>query len=244
VGFCILHTPVDSSFTPLSKFVLLHSDILMPTPFENAVKESNKKLVHDLLSGSRPLPIDIRNEASQTGLMVACAFKAKETAEEILAKYQELENHTIEVKDTLGLTALHYASHSGSLECVKLLIEHNANINATTNKNETALFLATEQNHLDIVEYLAENNCMLQTKAVDKKLEIFSTIEEYTALFVAVRNNFVEIAKCLLSHLTRTKELNPQELNQLLVQAVEEDHAKAATELLINGANLDQREGI
>jgi ankyrin repeat protein len=216
----------------------------MPTPFENAVKESNKKLVHDLLSGSRPLPIDIRNEASQTGLMVACVFKATETAEEILVKYLEFKNHTIEVTDTLGWTAIHYAADSGSLECVKLLIEHNANINATTNKNETALFLATEQNHLDIVEYLAENNCMLQTKAANKKLEKYSTNEEFTALFVAVINNFVEIAKCLLSHLTRSKELNEQELNQLLVIAVEEDHAKVATELLFSGTNLDHREGI
>jgi ankyrin repeat protein len=215
----------------------------MPTPFENAVKESNKKLVHDLLSGSRPLPIDIRNEASQTGLMIACAFKAKETAEEILAKYQELENHTIEVTDALGWTALHYAAQNGSLECVQLLIEYKANINATTNKNETALFLATTRNHLDIVEYLAENNCMLQTKAVFKKLEILSTNEEYTALFVAVRKNFVEIAKCLLSHLTRSKGLSEKELNQLLVKAVKKDHAKVATELLINGACVNTHEG-
>ncbi len=215
----------------------------MPTPFENAVKESNKKLVHDLLSGSRPLPIDIRNGASQTGLMGACAFKAKETAEEILAKYQELENHTIEVTDTHGWTALHYAADSGSLECVKLLIEHKANINATTNKNETALFLATKRNHLDIVEYLAENNCMLQTKAVYKKLEFFNTNEEFTALLVAVGNNFVEIAKCLLSHLTRSKGLSEEELNQLLLKAVKEGRTKVAMELLFNGANVNTHEG-
>jgi hypothetical protein len=62
-------------------------------------------------------------------------------------------------------------------------------------------------------------------------------------LFVAVRNNFVEIAKCLLSHLTRSKGLSEKELNQLLLKAVKEGHTKVATELLINGANVNTHEG-
>jgi ankyrin repeat protein len=217
---------------------MILSDKLMPTPFETAARKNNKNLVHDLISGARPLPIDIRNEASQTGLMISCAYNSVETVKEILAKYQELENHTIDDTDTLGWTALHHAAKSGSCESLKFLLEHKAGIDATTDKNETALFLATKQNHLDIVEFLAEKNCQLQIKALYKKPVKYSwepQKEEYlTSLEVAVQHNFIEITKCLLFHLIRRNQLN-----ELLLKAANEDHTKIANDLLINGANVN-----
>ena len=215
----------------------------MPTPFETAVKKNNQHLVHDLLTGARPLPIDIRNEASQTGLMISCAHNGVETVKEILAKYQELENHIIDDTDTLGWTALHHAAKSGSLECIKLLLENKAEIDVTTDKNETPLFLATKHNHPDIVEFLTENNCQLQTKALHKKPDRHLTGEEFTALEFAVQHNFVEIAKCLLIHLIRTKAQNEKELKELMIEAAKEDHTKIAHELIINGANVNYHEG-
>jgi ankyrin repeat protein len=223
------------------------SDKLMPPPFETAVKENNQNLVHDLLSGARPLPIDIQNEASQTGLMISCAHNSVETVKVILVKCQELENHTIDGTDTLGWTALHYAAKSGSFECIKLLFENKAEIDATTDKNETALFLATKNNHPDIVEFLAENNCHLQTKVMYKKSveHLWETPKEkeFTALEVAVQHNFEETAKCLLFHLTRTKKLNKYERSQLLSKAATNGQTKITIELLTNGAILNTQKG-
>jgi ankyrin repeat protein len=218
----------------------------MPTPFETAARKNNKNLVHDLLSGARTLPIDIRNEASQTGLMISCAYNSVDTVQAILAKYQELQVYTLDGTDTLGWTALHHAAKSGCLKCVKLLLKHKAEIDATTDKNETALFLATKQNHLDIVEFLAEKNCQLQIKALYKKpVKDWETQkeEEFTALEVAVQQNFVEIAKCLLFHLIRRNQLNGDQLNELLHKAAKEDHTKIAHELLINGADVNYSPG-
>jgi ankyrin repeat protein len=225
---------------------MILSDKLMPTPFETAARKNNKNLVHDLISGARPLPIDIRNEASQTGLMISCAYNSVDTVQAILVKYQELQDYTIDGTDTLGWTALHHAAKSGSLKCVKLLFEHKAEIDATTDKNETALFLATKHNHLDIVEFLAEKNCQLHTKALYKKpVKAWQTEEEeyFTALENAVQQNFVEIAKCLLFHLIRRTQLNKEQLNELLLKAAGKDHTKIAHELVINGANVNYNGG-
>jgi ankyrin repeat protein len=167
----------------------------MPTSFETAVSENKYELVYNYLIGDWPLPVDIRNKASQTGLMIACAFKAVETAEEIIEKSPDLN-----ARDTLGWTALHHAAQSGSWECIKLLIENKAEIDATTDTNETALFFAIKENYPDIVEFLIENNGLPQARrAVQHSKE-----EELFVLELAVRNNFVEITKCLLFQLTRT----------------------------------------
>jgi ankyrin repeat protein len=194
----------------------------MPTIFETIIKENNNEQVYNYLIGNRSLQVDICNKASQTGLMIACIFKAVETAEEIIEK-----NPNLNARDTLGWTALHHAAQSGSWECVKLLIENKAEIDATSDKNETALFLATKHNHPDIVEFLAEKNCHLQAKV------------KFTALEVAVQNDFAEIAKCLLFHLIRRNQLNEDQLNELLRKAAKEDHIKIAHELLISGADVN-----
>jgi hypothetical protein len=91
-----------------------------------------------------------------------------------------------------------------------------------------------------MIVHQEQHNCHLQIKALFKKpLEFFWIIqrEEFTALEVAVHYNFVEIAKCLLFHLIRTKELNGNELNGLLEKAAEEGNTKIAHDLLIKGAN-------
>jgi ankyrin repeat protein len=210
----------------------------MPSAFETAVSENKDELVYNYLIGDWPLPVDIRNKASQTGLMIACAFKAVETAEEIIEK-----NPDLNARDTLGWTALHHAAKRGSWECVKLLIKNKAEIDATTDKNETAIFLASKYNHPDIVEFLTENNCHLQAKALYKKpVKAWETEkeEDFTALEVAVQNNFAEIAKCLLVHLTSTKELKEIYLNMWLVKATIKDHTKIAHDLVINGANVNK----
>ncbi len=214
----------------------------MPAAIETAIIENDSQTVHSVLTGCRPLPVDVPNEASQTGLMIACASnKSCETVKVILD-----QNPNISAEDLQGWTALHYAAQCGSWECVKLLITNKAEINATTDKNETALFLATKHNHPDIVEFLAANNCQLQTKALYKKPVKYywkTEKEELTALEVAVQHNFAEIAKCLLFHLTRSKTLDEEQLNELLLKAADEDHTKIAHELLINGANVNYHKG-
>jgi ankyrin repeat protein len=193
----------------------------MPPSFEAAIKENKSTTVHNRLIGSNGLPVDIRNKASQTGLMIACAEKNNsETVKVILDIHPDLE-----ATDTRGFTALHYAVQCGSLENVKLLFEHNADINvpgttldinATTNKNETPLFLAAKLNYPDIVEYLTETKALFKKSETDSSGKDVAALDvaafDVAALEVAIAKDFEEIAVCLITHLNRTNKSNEEEL--------------------------------
>ncbi|CAG8449291.1 3482_t:CDS:2 [Ambispora gerdemannii] len=60
----------------------------------------------------------------------------------------------INAKDKQGLTALHWASDSGQLKVVELLIERGAGINALTNEQETPLHYACLSEQLEVARYL------------------------------------------------------------------------------------------
>lgn len=53
-----------------------------------------------------------------------------------------------------GWTALHFASISGSMDVVRLLLERNANVDALTNLGATPARLAFLEKHLEIVDLL------------------------------------------------------------------------------------------
>ncbi len=160
----------------------------MPSAIETAIKENDSHTVHSFLTGSRPLPADIRNEASQTGLMIACANnKSCETAKVILDQSSNLS-----AEDLQGWTALHYAAESGSLECVKLLIEHKAEVDATNDNIETPLHFAAENNFYDIVKLLIDNKADINLSAED--------LQGWTALHYAAKNGSLESVKILIDH--------------------------------------------
>ncbi len=214
----------------------------MPEHLENAIVNNDYHYVEQRLNQFDPVPANCVNEALQTGLMIAGKHKSFDTVNVFLKKSTPVENDdpsfcNVNLADASGWTALHYAAQSGSLDCVKLLIKNKADIDATTDKNETALFLATQHNHPDIVEFLAENNCQLQTKAFYKNPENYLKEEKITSLEFAVLKNFVEISKSLLFQLAKTKERNEFNLRELLLKAVEKGHTKIANELFIKGAS-------
>lgn len=52
-------------------------------------------------------------------------------------------------------TPLMWAAHNGQIEKVKFLIEHGADVYATTGRNNTALHIAAREGHVDVLNYLA-----------------------------------------------------------------------------------------
>ena len=65
-----------------------------------------------------------------------------------------------------GSYALREAVKSGNLDIVQYLVKHGADVNATDINGKTALTYATEENHLEIAEYL--NEC---SRAKRRKVE-------------------------------------------------------------------------
>ena len=68
-----------------------------------------------------------------------------------------------------GFTSLHYASSSGSVDVVKLLLDKGADINALDNKGTTSLMLAVKNNSLPIAELLLERGADVNLRDKHKK---------------------------------------------------------------------------
>ena len=63
----------------------------------------------------------------------------------------ELDVHT---KDNTDGTALHAAAYSGRVDCVELLVEFGACVNAVDRLQHTPLFRACEMGHTEVVHNL------------------------------------------------------------------------------------------
>ncbi len=61
-----------------------------------------------------------------------------------------------------GHTALHMACNSGHLECVRMLLDAGADMNAGTARKFTPLTLASINGHFEIVELLIEAGATLE----------------------------------------------------------------------------------
>ena len=67
--------------------------------------------------------------------------------------------------DKTGGTALHASAYAGHLSCTRLLLEHNADLNAFDMINHTPLFRACEQGHTDVVALLLNSkHALSQTR--------------------------------------------------------------------------------
>lgn len=155
----------------------------MPNVFEKAIQENNFDDVHSYISCGKKIPVDICNEKSQTGLMIACEYKAANCVEEFIDN-----NANIEATDTSGWRPIHFSAQSGCLEIVKMLIDAGAKIDAENNEGHTALHIAAKHNFADIVD------CLLVNKPNEN--EKFAI-----PLRISMWENNVEVAKCICSHI-------------------------------------------
>jgi ankyrin repeat protein len=73
----------------------------------------------------------------------------------------------------------------------KLLIEHGAEINRTTTDGMSALWIASQNGHANVVELLIENNAELNAKR---------TTDNRTALWMAAQNGHTDVAKLLIEN--------------------------------------------
>ncbi|XP_022910579.2 ankyrin repeat family A protein 2 [Onthophagus taurus] len=64
---------------------------------------------------------------------------------------------SVDICDSNGLTALHWASAYGQLPTVQLLLNNKAEVDRKGPKSETALLLAAEGGHIDIIRLLLKN---------------------------------------------------------------------------------------
>lgn len=108
----------------------------------------------------RGMPVDMRNEAGLTSLMVATTFGNLEVAEMLLALGAD-----IAARDPAGHTALHIAARAGQAPVAKLLLDHGADITVRVpNRGETPLHIAALYGRLKVIELLAARGADLNAK--------------------------------------------------------------------------------
>ncbi|KAL9119608.1 MAG: hypothetical protein Q9187_003841 [Circinaria calcarea] len=131
-------------------------------------------------------------------------------------------------KDEYPTTALHLAAQYGSLSTVTLLLENNADIEATDFIGETPIFDSVRRNHPEIVEHL-----------VTKRAKVDVTNDfGGTPLFYAFGNNDIGVAKILLNNNVAVNAVNSIGETALIQASQQGD--KSGVELLLNkGASVD-----
>lgn len=131
-----------------------------------------------------------------------------------------------------GLTALHYAAQNGSLDIIKYLVEHGADISAQDyEQSRSVIHFAAENGDIECIKYLTEHGANLQDKDangatafhyavmannleavkyfVTKKLDYTAKDNRgWTAMHYAANGGALDVMKYLIA-----KGLNINELN-------------------------------
>ncbi|MEO8249698.1 MAG: ankyrin repeat domain-containing protein [Burkholderiales bacterium] len=112
-----------------------------------ALREPSPNVARTLIEWPKT-DVDLRNQEDESPLMIAALKGDKETAEKLIARNADV-NKT-------GWTPLHYAATSGSLDIIRLLLEHHAYIDAESPNRTTPLMMAARYGSDDAVKLLLE----------------------------------------------------------------------------------------
>ena len=99
-----------------------------------------------------------------------CSFEGWSIAHTCASNYDSsfleaiIDSGKCEFKPTdFGITPFHLACQEGNLNCVKLLLKHApSSINASANDGVTPIFLAAQNTHIEVVQYLLDANADIQ----------------------------------------------------------------------------------
>ena len=86
----------------------------------------------------------------------AAYYVALNGQSEILRLLIEKDNEVINLKGSFGCTPLIAASEEGKVDVCKYLIRKKADVNLQDDKGETAIQLASKNNHIEIVDILKQ----------------------------------------------------------------------------------------
>ena len=124
------------------------------------------------------------NPLDRTALMIACSYSNSKNVNTLLREGAD-PNLVDENEDS----ALTQAAASGCLECIKLLLEHHANINEVRRKKIPLMVAIGKQNvSLEIVNYFLENGADINKES-----------GYGTALWEAIAYENIEMVKYLVS---------------------------------------------
>ena len=130
----------------------------MAGPLHDAARSGDVNQLKSLLDSGGNL--EDRDGTQETPLLSAALAGQAVVVEELLKRGAD-----VAARNDRGLTALHAAAYGGSLESVTLLVNAGAAVNDADDKFKvTPLIMASEENHADVVQFLAEHNADLSLR--------------------------------------------------------------------------------
>ena len=167
----------------------------------------------------------------------------------------------IEVKDSLGYTALMLAAKNGHIDIVNALSRAGAKIDNTNKGGTTALLLALQQGHIDVMNTLLANganigangnNAVGLRTASKSSVIVQATLNaglavdardwhHYTSLLYAAQQGCIEVVRMLLDAGADIEAQAPSG-ETALITACRYGRTDTVKELLIRGANKDVKD--
>ena len=181
----------------------------------------------------------------QSALMKACWTKDIEQVRKLLA---ENPDSLWQVEET-GDTVLHFAARRKNIAIFQLLLDRGADVHAVNKSGETVFHIAAASNNYDLVKYLLDKNYFtadsLTATGEVESVEMYETKivfnkNPHTALHIAAKKGFKDIAALLLEH-GADVNLRDGEGNTPLHYAARNFDAKMLHFLVKQGANIDAR---
>ncbi|CAJ0956645.1 unnamed protein product, partial [Mesorhabditis belari] len=160
-----------------------------------------------------------------TALMWA-VYKNQPVAVELLLAHRA---HVNLIDEEDGLTPLIVASGRGFADCARILIDHDAQVNACDKFGSTALIWASRKGHLPVVQLLL--NAGAEVDAVG----MYSS----TALMLATRGNYLHVVDLLLSRDPNVNVVDQNGLSALSI-AAREGYVEICDSLIKTGAFVNQ----
>ncbi|NXQ81286.1 ASB3 protein, partial [Nyctibius grandis] len=221
-----------------------------------AAREGNVKMLRKLIK--QGYSVDVPDNRGWVPLHEAAAHNSSECLR-LLVRAAPSDDY-INLKTFDGMCALHLSARRGSLESVRVLLEAGTDPNEATTEATTALFLAVENGHADIVKFLLQHGAnvegphswsgwnSLHQAAFQGFTEIMKILLEkgaskeckddfgITPLFVAAQYGKLESLRLLVSHGADVNCQAKDGATPLLI-AAQEGHVECVELLLSNGAN-------
>lgn len=183
---------------------------------QNSAGEDDTKAVETIES---PENSQCAKAKSKEAMMIRAAFHGHCELVKVLLE----ENVDCNIRNGLGVTALHGAADQGHVDIIKLLIDHKADINALSNNGHSALYGASFSRKKDAVRVLLAAKAEVNTRdrrdstplscaaeagcediaklLLEAKANIHEATEGgYTALHAAAYVGHADIARLLLAH--------------------------------------------
>lgn len=157
------------------------------------------------------------------------------------------KGHDPNVQDSSGYTPLHYATRHGHSSVAVVLLEHGANVDATTpSVKSTPLHRAAAQGHIETVKTLLHHRANANLTDADGRTALHRSILGHTSSERTLQDNsYLDTCKLLLSHTDlEIKDKSGRTQCEVALDAYDEVLGKSVLENMKSEADLDELKGI